>query len=248
MAKRFPGWILALVFVCVFVPTGFLAFGIAAHWGAQQWGSYGQCVAAGLTLAAVVVALRESLRGQGEALSAQRSRLIDHELTRRRENLNALADLWAAIIKMNSPIMRFQHFFDDLPERFNPRFSRDDYLAQHATGPPLESEIVGTYEDLVAKWTETVEPPLFTCLALIQGTKFAPPLNELNLLLHDLKSIHLLELGRTSAHGVRPDTKPLSDAWQVITRLRREHLDLAREHFTLDRTAAEKAIEKAPGS
>lgn len=70
----------------------FVAFGSTAHWGHDQWGPLSEWVAGGATVAAVVVALQQSFKGD-------RSRRIDHELSRRRECINALSDLWEGIGK-----------------------------------------------------------------------------------------------------------------------------------------------------
>jgi len=71
-------WWLAVVGVIALLAVIFaVGFGFGERWGAPQWGPFSEWLAGGLTLNAVVVALRESLRGQ-------RSRLVDHELSRRR--------------------------------------------------------------------------------------------------------------------------------------------------------------------
>jgi hypothetical protein len=46
-----------------------------------------------------------ALQAQREAARAERSRLVDHELQRRRENLKCLSDLWAAMGRMGPPFV-----------------------------------------------------------------------------------------------------------------------------------------------
>jgi hypothetical protein len=236
-------WPHALVLVIVLASVFFLAYGIGGHWGASQWGSYGQCVGSGLTLAAVVVALRESLRGQKESLKAQRSRLIDHELTRRRENLDALADLWSALMVINMPALKFRNYFDSLPQRFDPNVPRTDQDPD-ATDQPLAFEVGAQYETYLAKWTETVEPPLFVALALLKGTPLYEPLKQLNKMLADYKTQELPKLTATLHLGIRPDTTSVGEAWKAILATRQAHLDLAQEHFSLNLEDVEAATRR----
>lgn len=236
-ARRWPH---ALILATVLASVFFLAFRLAAHWGSSQWGSYGQCVGSAFTLAAVVIALREALRGQRESVKAQRSRLVDHELTRRRENLNALADLWAALMVINMPALKFRSYFDNLPRRFDPNVPRTD-LDPDATDQPLAFEIGQQYETFLAKWTETVEPPLFVALALLQGTPFDAAVKELNQMLADYKTKELPKLNVALEVRGRPDTTPIAEAWKKILGTRQTHLDLARKHFSLELEAVEEA-------
>jgi hypothetical protein len=91
----------------------FVAFGFAAHWGHDQWGPLSEWVAGGATVAAVVVALRQSFKGE-------QSRRIDHELSRRRECINALSDLWEGIGKITVRLPHFTGFLDELQYKFDP--------------------------------------------------------------------------------------------------------------------------------
>lgn len=228
-ARRWP---YLLVLLAALVSVFFLTYGLAAHWGATEWGSYGQCVGSGFTLAAVVLALRESLRGQRESLKAQRSRLIDHELTRRRENLDALGDLWAALMGTNMAALKIRSYFQSLPARFDPNLPRTD-LDPDATGQPLSFEISAQYAAYIARWVETVEPPLFVALALLKGTPLYEPLRELNQMLADYKNQELPKLTENLYRGIRPDTTPIGKAWTAILATRQAHLDLAQKYFSL---------------
>jgi hypothetical protein len=84
-----------------------VGFGFGAGWATPQWGHLSGWPAGGFTFAAVVVALRGALQAQREAARAERSRLVDHELQRRRENLKCLSDLWAAMGRMGPPFVTF---------------------------------------------------------------------------------------------------------------------------------------------
>jgi hypothetical protein len=228
--------------VLAMVLAGFFGFGVTRRWGADQWGPFSEWVAGALTLAAVVVALRESLRGQRESLNAQHTRLVDHELTRRRENLNAMADLWAALMVINMPTLKFRVYFENLPRTFDPNVARTD-LDPDATDQPLAFEVGTQYETFIAKWTETIEPPLFVALALLQGTPFDEAVKQLNQMLADFKTKELPKLTATLPLGVRPDTTSLREAWVNILGMRQTHLDLARKHFSLDLDDVQVAID-----
>lgn len=244
MLKR--RWLHVLVFITVLVSVYFLAYGLAVDWGASEWGSYGQCVGSAFTLAAVVVALREAGRGHQESLKAQRSRLIDHELTRRRENLNALGELWGAVMGINMATLKFRAYFDGLPRVFNANIPRPDQDDPDATNQPLAYEIQAQYETYIARWVETVEPPLFVALAMLKGTPLYEPLREFNTMLADFKNSEIKNLNDSVFNSMRPDTTSLSDAWKAILATRQQHLDLAQEHFSLNLADVEAAIPESP--
>ncbi|CAM5708020.1 hypothetical protein MAUB1S_05189 [Mycolicibacterium aubagnense] len=243
-AKR--RWLPALVLVSVLASVAFLAYGLTVHWGSSQWGSYGQCVGSAFTLAAVVTALREAARGRHESLKAQRSRLIDHELTRRRENLDALGNLWAALMGINMAALKFTSYFRNLPQVFNPNHPRHDQDDPDATDQPLAYEIGAQYEVFLAKLVETVEPPLFVALAMLKGTPLYEPLRDLNRMFADYKGVEIPKLEKSFSAGRRPDTKSLSEAWKAILAVRQQHLDLAQDHFSLNLADVEAAIPACP--
>lgn len=241
-------WLPALVLVTVLVSVYFLAYGLAVDWGTSEWGSYGQCVGSAFTLAAVVVALREAGRGHRESLKAQRSRLLDHELTRRRENLDALGDLWAALMGINMAALKFRAYFDGLPFRFDANLPRPDQDDPDATGKPLAYEIQAQYETYIARWVEVVEPPLFVALSMLKGTPLYEPLRDLNKILADYKNLEIPKLNEGIFNGRRPDTASLGDAWKAILAVRQQHLDLAQKHFSLNLADVEAAIPESPGT
>lgn len=239
-------WLPALVGTSVVASASFLAYGLLDHWGSSQWGSYGQCVGSAFTLAAVVAALREASRGRRESLKAQRSRLIDHELTRRRENLDALGNLWASLMATNMPALKFTSYFRNLPHKFDLRYARPDQDDPDATDQPLAYEIGAQHETYLARLVETVEPPLFVALAMLRGTPLYEPLRELNQMFTDYKSVEIPKLGESYFAGRRPDTTSLSDAWKAILAVRQHHLDLAQEHFSLNLVDVEAALPESP--
>lgn len=240
------GWLPALVGTSFVASVSFLAYGLAEHWGSSQWGSYGQCVGSAFTLAAVVTALREASRGRRESLKAQRSRLIDHELTRRRENLDALGNLWAALMGINMAALKFASYFDNLPRQFNANHPRPDQDDPDATDRPLAYEMGAQYETFLARLVEVVEPPLFVALAILKGTPLYEPLRELNKLFADYKTVEIPKLSEGFFVGRRPDTTSLRDAWKAILAVRQQHLDLAQEHFSLNLADVEAALPESP--
>lgn len=239
-------WLPALIGTSVLASVSFLVYGLIDHWGSSQWGSYGQCVGSAFTLAAVVTALREASRGRRESLKAQRSRLIDHELTRRRENLDALGDLWAALLAVNSPALNFHAYFGGVPSRYNPHTA---VPVRHVMDPPkvkqlLLEEIYAEYEKFVAILVETVEPPLFVALAMLKGTPLYEPLRDLNQMFTNYKSVEMAAL--VAQPGFTPDTKSVREAWKAILAVRQQHLDLAQEHFSLNLADVEAALPESP--
>jgi len=224
----------------------FLAYGLAVDWGPSEWGSYGQCVGSAFTLAAVVVALWEAARSHRESLKAQRSRLIDHELTRRRENLDALANLWAALMGINMAALKFRAYFDNLPRVFNGNVPRPDQDDPDATDQPLAYEIQAQYETYLARWVEVVEPPLFVALSMLRGSPLYEPLRDLNKMMADYKSVEIPKLDEAIFNGRRPDTTSLGEAWKAILAVRQEHLELAKEHVSLNLADVEAAIPESP--
>ena len=94
--SRAQRWVIVICFA-VGLALGFLvASGFLNKWGANQWGPLAAWVAGAATLLAVVVALRQANIAQRESRDLQFARLVDHEVSRRRECIDALANLWAA--------------------------------------------------------------------------------------------------------------------------------------------------------
>lgn len=200
-----------------------LGVGYGQGWGAQQWGPFSDWLVGLLTFGAVVVALRESLK-------AQHSRLIDHELARRRENLDALANLWAALLALNMPTFRLGQYFDNFPETFDPA-SVGNAPSEHLS-------------DYMATWIETVEPARFVALTLLKNTSFGATIVEFEEALTGYMT-ELLEgqYKAVSIRGRRPENS-LSNSWHSVSGLRHKHLDLARQHFSLDIKDVEAAVRR----
>ena len=81
---------IAVGVVVVLALVSFVGFGVGQQWGAPQWRPLAEWLAGAATFAAVVVALRESFRARRESMRAHLARLVDHEVSRRRECIKAL--------------------------------------------------------------------------------------------------------------------------------------------------------------
>ncbi|OHU37655.1 hypothetical protein [Mycobacteroides chelonae] len=236
-------WLQALVVVSVVGSTFFLAFGLAVHWGSSEWGSYGQCVGSAFTLAAVLVALRESRRGQQQALIAQHSRLVDHELARRRECTKAISDVWAGLAVMSLEFKVLIIYFKDLPPQFNPNMPRTDQPPDKPDNP-FAFDIGDRVAAFNVRWAATVEPPVFHALTILHGSPLYEPMRELVKLYRELVGGEdLLAVFNSGVFGRRPDTSKVNEMWTEVMSLRQSHLDLAREHFSLSLVDLEKAIQ-----
>jgi len=236
-------WLQALVLISVLASTFFLAFGLTVHWGPSEWGSYGQCVGSAFTLAAVLVALRESRRGQQLALVAQHSRLVDHELSRRRECTKAVSDVWAGLAIMSLDLKVLIMYFGDLPFSFNANLPRTDQPPDK-TGNPLAFDIGDRIAAFNTRWMSTVEPPVFHALTVLSGTPLYEPMRELVIKYRELiGGTELTIVFNAAAVGRRPDTKKIDEMWNGVMGLRQTHLDLAREHFSLNLGDLEKAVK-----
>ncbi len=60
------------------------------------------------------IALRQSHDAQHEARQGQIDRLVDHEVSRRRECIDALSQLWGAMVGMGIDFLTFTQYLDDL--------------------------------------------------------------------------------------------------------------------------------------
>jgi hypothetical protein len=236
MTRRWPH---ALVLTTVVVSVFFLTYGLAAHWGASEWGSYGQCAGSGLTLAAVVVALREALRGQ-------RARAVDHEVARRRECLKAVGDVWTGLAQMSLYFTFFTDYLQNLPHTFDPNLPRADNVPADHPGEAIAFEIGIRMQNFLGKWTELVEPPIFIALALLKDTPFDDPMIDVNTRIRDLleKELHKVLTSTVQAVGRRPDVTTLDRKWKELTGKREEHLNLTRKHFSLDLNKVEAEMRE----
>ncbi len=194
-----------------------LGVGYGQRWGAQQWGPFADWLVGFLTFGAVVVALRESLKGQ-------HGRLIDHELARRRENLDALSNLWSALLAMNMSTLRFSQYFQNLPANFDLDLPRPG--STHSTTRSLRVELHEELGEYMTRWMDTVESVRFVALTLLKATSFGDSILELDTAIDEfLKELLDQQYSIAASNGQRPAAE-LSDSWQKVTGLRRGHLDL----------------------
>jgi hypothetical protein len=96
--RSLPPWSIVVGVVAALALIFVLGVGYGQQWGASEWGPLSAWIAGAATFGAVVLALREAAR-------SQRAREIDHEISRRRECIKALAvsgarsSAWAAPLK-----------------------------------------------------------------------------------------------------------------------------------------------------
>jgi len=231
-----PPWVLAGGIVAALALIFVLGVGYGQQWGAPQWGPLAEWIAGAATFGAVVVALREAARGQ-------RSREIDYEISRRRECITALGDLWGAMVGQMIPFRDFVNYLDDLREHFNP----DE---QHSPAPitgPIQTygdEIVGRIHAFFDKWANHVEPQLFTARLILRGTPLYEPMEQVNKDANTIKTDGIRSITRPVLKGQRPDTEPLTKMWLGLLARRDEHAKLAHKHFSLDRHDVERYLRE----
>lgn len=117
--RPLPPWSIVTVIIVALGMVFLLGVGYGQQWGASQWGPVAAWLSGALTLAAVVVALRQANIARRESMDLQVARLIDHEVSRRRECIKALSELWAALVSMTIEFRTFTDWLDNLPQRFN---------------------------------------------------------------------------------------------------------------------------------
>jgi hypothetical protein len=168
-----PPWLIITGIIVALGVIFVLGFGYGQRWGAPQWGPLAEWIAGAATFAAVVVALRQSNQAQREARRGHLARLVDHEVSRRRECINALGDLWAAIVGMTMHFASFTDYLLNLRESFDPNaIGLDDRPVIYGIGDRIEQ--------FYREWMETIEPPLFVTLALLQGTALYSAVGQIN--------------------------------------------------------------------
>jgi hypothetical protein len=98
------------------LPVGLVvAFGFIHKWGAEQWGPVAAWFTGAATLTAVAVALRQADTARRETKRLQLARLVDHEVSRRRECIEALGKLWGAITGMQTEFAAWTDNLKTLP-------------------------------------------------------------------------------------------------------------------------------------
>jgi hypothetical protein len=152
---------------------------------------------------------------------------VDNEFARRRECLKAVGDVWAALMQLGLDFTVFKDYLDSLPRSFNPNQPIDE------TGKPAAEVIGNRVQAFFTKWVQIVEPEIFVAQALLQDTPLDPPIREIS---DDFREItnHLLpEVRQALGQGRRPTTARFDALSKQLLARRTDHLDLARQHFSL---------------
>jgi hypothetical protein len=245
----FPWWFQLLAIDVTLLLVLIIGVGFSKQWGAPQWGPLAEWFAVILTFAAVLVAVLAAIIAQREAAEGRRDRLVDHELQRRRENLQALDRTWAGIATMALVFPAFTDYLQNLPARFDPNVPRTDKVPPDRPANPLAYDIGERVTVFMDTWVKTIEPPLFLTLALLRDTPMEKPVKELNDKLTKLKEEGFPQLTHPAFfENRRPDVEPVDAMRKDITRLRNEHLNLATKHFSLALDDVERWLSKGRGS
>lgn len=244
----FPWWLRLLAIYAALLLVLIVGVGVNNKWATPQWGPLSEWVAGILTFGAVAVAVLAAVIAQREAAEGRRDRLVDHELQRRRENLQALDRTWAGIATMALVFPAFTDYLQNLPARFDPNVPRTDNVPPDKPGNPLAYDIGERVTVFMDTWVKTIEPPLFLTLALLGDTPMEKPVKELNDKLTKLKEEGFPLLTHPILfENRRPDVEPVDAMWKDITRLRNEHLNLAARHFSLALDDVERWLSEGRG-
>jgi hypothetical protein len=235
-----PPWLIVTGTIGALALVFLLGLGAGQEWGAEQWGPVASWFAGALTLAAVIVALRQAALARRESMRLQLARLVDHEVSRRRECIEALANLWAAITGMQMEFAAWTEYLGTLPESFDPR-------QQHRPAPRGAEQTWGmeTREEMrrfSSEWQNRIEPPLFVALLVLRGTALYEAVGALNETINDIKAQGLEPIREALTDGRRPDNEPIIAMWSSVIGCRSEHLTMARQHFSLTREDVERYV------
>lgn len=250
-----PPWLIVIGILGVLALVLLLGAGVGQEWGAAQWGPVASWLAGFLTLAAVVAALYQARIAQRQAEIAQRqaeiaqresermqlARRVDHEVSRRRECIESLANLWAAITGMQMEFAAWTEYLDSLPVAFN----LDEQNRPGTVVGPASTWRTETREEMRSfslKWQQRIEPPLFVALLVLRGTGLYEATGALNDVINDIKMAGLEPIRQGLGAGRRPDTAPIKAMWEDVKSRRDTHLGLARKHFSLSRDDVEQYI------
>lgn len=214
--------------------------GVGAHWGASQFGPLSEWVAGIVTAAAVVVALRQAIIAQRQAGIAQQQakdsrdetirlqfeRLVDHEISRRRECIDALSDLWGAIVSAGPTYMVFIQEMDNID-------GTRDFFRQYTPSGVTNSkvyaeELVERIQDFFGKWLIATQPPLFRARLILRGTSLQSAVNDINTGLKKMSEEGLPSLTSPIAQNRAPDTETLRTLWKDVNLLRDGYMKLGR--------------------
>jgi hypothetical protein len=256
-------WAIALGCVGGAVLGFIVVYGLTKKWGAEQWGPFAAWLSGALTLAAVVAAIRQAVIAQRQAVIAQQQaiiaqgqaddarrdstrlqldRLVDHEISRRRECIDAFSDLWAAIVGMSTQFLAFTQRLDDLDKTFDPaqQLTSNGVWGERLYG----DELVEHIRDFFGEWLKETQPPLFRARLVLRGTPLHDAVKQINEGITKVGREGAPTLTRPILQGRRPDTAAITTMWQDVLRMRDDHLRLAEEHFSLSRKDAEAAVRE----
>jgi hypothetical protein len=182
-----PPWLIVIGIVGALALVFLLGAGVGQEWGAEQWGPVAAWLAGAATLAAVVVALRQAgiaqrqaMQTRHESMDLQVARLVDHEVSRRRECIKAVSDLWAALVGMTIEFRSFTDYLDNLPSNFDGRLPRLRDVPPERMGESYANELGRRFQTFFDRWVGVIQPPLFVALAILHDTKMYDALNGIN--------------------------------------------------------------------
>ena len=178
--RSLPPWVIVVGIVAALALIFLVGVGYGQQWGAEQWGPLAAWIAGAATFGAVVVALRQARVAQRQAAIAQQQadethreslrlqfdRLVDHEISRRRECIDAFSDLWAAIVSVD--FLTFTQDLDDLDATFNPLEQRTPSGLNDSK--TYGEELAERIRDFFGQWIRAVQPPLFRARLVLRGT------------------------------------------------------------------------------
>lgn len=250
-----PTWLIAAGTIGASALIFIAGAGVGQQWGAEQWGPVAAWLSGGLTLAAVVVALRQAIIAQRQAAIAQQQaddaqresmrllfdRLVDHEISRRRECIDAFSDLWAAIVSVD--FLSFTQGLDDLDATFDPLEQRTP--SGLSNSKIFGEELVEGIQDFFRQWLTATQPPLFRARLVLRGTPLESAVKEINEGLNDVGQKGVRMLAEPILRGRRPDTTQVTALWHKVVRLRDVHVKKAELDFSLRRQDAEAAVRES---
>lgn len=241
---------LPLGFASLLIAFG-LTFGHVSKWNAEQWGPVAAWLSGAVTLTAVGVALRQANIARAESARLEIARLVDHEASRRRECIKAIADLWAAFSKTAVEFSLFEYAFDNMPASFDPKRTRtpEDVTPDGHVGELYIYEYIRILGKFYSKWIEIVQPPLFYANAILHGTELFWDINRINAewtkLTREDSPGTIIDIGNKIESGNKPDVRAFTKRFGEIYERSDEFLTLMREHLSLELDDIERAVRAA---
>lgn len=238
-------WLIATGIVAALALILILGVGVGQGWGAPQWGPVAEWVAGAATFAAVAAALWQAVLARRASTRQLFEGRIDHEISRRRECIQALGDMWAGMVSLSIEFVAFRNYLDDIPEYFDPNAPRLQSTSSGDKIEPFVAEIARRVETFYNRWTQTVQPPLFVALVLLHGTPMYSEVVAINDGVTKVAREGFTVIQQTLNEGRRPDTGPIKDMWNAVLLRRNDHLRLAHQHFSLIRDDVERDLRSA---